>query len=186
MSASPAASRLASLLFERPAPVSRWAPLVLRLVVGGGFMQHGFAKLLRGPDMFAGILAAMGVPAPELMSWLTVGIEILGGFAIVVGAFVTLASIPMIVVLLVATFTVHLPYGFSSIKLMSVQGGVAHFGQPGYECDLLYLAGLVAIVLSGGGPLSVDHGIASRRRASRSGTGGGGANEDVVTCPGHS
>ncbi|NID16122.1 DoxX family protein [Luteibacter yeojuensis] len=162
MTAPPAGRRLASLLFERPSRFSHWAPLAIRLVVGGGFMQHGFAKLLRGPDMFAGILAAIGVPAPELMSWLTVAIEILGGLALVIGAFVTLAAIPMIVVLLVATFTVHLPYGFSSIKLMSVQNGVAHFGQPGYECDLLYLAGIVALMLSGAGPWSVDTLIARR------------------------
>lgn len=162
MSASPAGSGLASLLFERPSRFSRWAPLVLRLVIGGGFMQHGFAKLLRGPEMFAGILAAIGVPAPELMAWLTVAIEILGGFAVVIGAFVTLASIPMIVVLLVATFTVHLPYGFSSIKLQSVHNGIAHFGQPGYECDLLYLAGLLALMLYGAGPWSVDDAIAQR------------------------
>ena len=162
MSATPAGTGLASLLFERPSRFSRWAPLVLRLVIGGGFMQHGFAKLLRGPEMFAGILAAIGVPAPGLMSWLTVAIEILGGFAIVIGAFVTLAAIPMIVVLLVATFTVHLPYGFSSIKLMSVQNGIAHFGQPGYECDLLYLAGIVALMLSGAGPWSIDRLIGKR------------------------
>jgi putative oxidoreductase len=162
MSTSSAGARLTSLLFARPSRLSRWTPLVLRLVIGGGFMQHGFAKLLRGPEMFAGILAAIGVPAPELMAWLTVAIEILGGFAIVIGAFVTLVSLPMIVVLLVATFTVHLPYGFSSIKLMSVQDGVAHFGQPGYECDLLYLAGIVALVLWGAGPWSVDGRFARR------------------------
>jgi putative oxidoreductase len=152
------------LLFDRSPAVARWAPIALRLVIGGGFMQHGFAKLLRGPEMFAGILAAIGVPAPDLMAWLTVLIEIVGGLAVVVGAFVTLASIPMAVVLLVAIFTVHLPYGFSSIKLMSVEAGVAHFGQPGYECDLLYLAGLVALVFSGAGPWSVDNGIARRRK----------------------
>lgn len=162
MSAPSAGDGLASLLFQRPSRWSGLAPVVLRLVVGGGFMQHGFAKLLRGPEMFADILAAIGVPAPELMSWLTVAVEILGGFAIVTGAFVMLASIPMIVVLLVATFTVHLPYGFSSIKLMSVQNGVAHFGQPGYECDLLYLAGIVALMLMGAGPWSVDGAISKR------------------------
>ena len=155
---------LTGFLFDRPLTIARWAPLALRLIVGGGFMQHGFAKLLRGPEMFAGILAAIGVPAPELMSWLTVLIEIFGGLAILAGAFVTLASIPMVVVLLVAIFTVHLPYGFSSIKLMSVEAGVAHFGQPGYECDLLYLACLAALVLSGAGPWSVDGGIARRMR----------------------
>ena len=51
----------------------------------------------------------------------------------------------MIVVLLVAIFTVHLPNGFSSIKLQSYDAAGAHFGQPGYETDLLYVAALVAL-----------------------------------------
>jgi putative oxidoreductase len=51
---------------------------------------------------------------------------------------------------------VHLPNGFSSIKLQAVDAAGAHFGQPGYETDLLYLAALVALVLGGSGPLSVD------------------------------
>jgi len=61
---------------------------------------------------------------------------------VIVGAFIPLASIPMTIVLLLAIFTVHLPNGFSSIKLQSVVAAGAHFGQPGYETDLLYLCGL--------------------------------------------
>ena len=48
----------------------------LRLIVGYGFMQHGFAKLAKGPDAFAVILQAMGVPAPHLMAWVTILTEI--------------------------------------------------------------------------------------------------------------
>jgi putative oxidoreductase len=32
----------------------------------------------------------------------------------------------------------------------------AQFGPPGYECNLLYLACLGALVLGGAGPLSID------------------------------
>src|SRR3981081_3710511 len=35
---------------------ARWAPVPLRLIVGYGFMEHGFAKLARGPEDFATIL----------------------------------------------------------------------------------------------------------------------------------
>jgi putative oxidoreductase len=70
----------------------------------------------------------------------------------------------MIVVLAVAIFTVHLPNGFSSIKLQSVDAQGAHFGQPGYETDLLYLAGIIALVLGGPGMASVD-GWLLRRKA---------------------
>lgn len=93
-----------------------WTPIPLRLIVGYGFMEHGYAKIVKGPDHFFAILHALGVPAPQLMGWATILIELFGGFAVLMGAFVILASVPMASVLLVAVFTVHLPYGFSSIK----------------------------------------------------------------------
>jgi putative oxidoreductase len=152
------------LTFLNRTSVDRWAPIPLRLIVGYGFMQHGFAKLSKGPEAFALILHAIGVPAPHLMAWLTILIEILGGFAVLLGAFVPLAALPMAGVLLVAMFTVHWPYGFSSIKIMSVVSGRAQFGPPGYECDLLYLACLAALVLGGSGPMAIDDYLRIRRR----------------------
>src|SRR5215831_8640713 len=109
-------------------PIARWAPVPLRLIVGYGFMEHGFAKLARGPDAFPMILQALGVPAPHLMGWLTVAVEIFGGLAVLLGALIPLVSIPMAGVLLVAMFTVHLRYGFSSIKLEAVTAAGAQFG----------------------------------------------------------
>ena len=47
-------------------PIARWAPIPLRLIVGYGFMEHGFAKLAKGPDAFAHILQAISVPVPLL------------------------------------------------------------------------------------------------------------------------
>ena len=150
-----------------PPQVARWAPIPLRLIVGGGFLQHGLAKLSRGPDAFATILQALGVPAPHVMAWVTILIEVLGGLAVLVGAFVALVSLPMAALLVVAMFTVHLPYGFSSIKLMSVTAAGAQFGPPGYETDLLYLACLAALVLGGSGPLAIDGLIRGRRSIAR-------------------
>jgi putative oxidoreductase len=145
------------------ASVARWAPIPLRLIVGYGFMQHGFAKLSRGPEAFAAILHAIGVPAPHLMAWLTILVEVFGGLAVLLGALVPLASLPMAAVLLVAIITVHLPYGFSSIKLISVTSGHAQLGPPGYETNLLYLACLAALVLGGSGPMALD-GYLRRKR----------------------
>jgi len=144
---------------------TKWAPIPLRLIVGYGFMEHGFAKLHKGPDAFALILHALNVPAPHWMAWATILIELLGGLAVLLGAFVPLASLPMAAVLLVAMFTVHLPYGFSSINLKAVTAAGAQFGPPGYECDLLYLACLAVLVLGGPGVFSIDGLIASRKMA---------------------
>jgi len=146
-------------------PIARWAPVPLRLIVGYGFMEHGFAKLARGLDAFPTILQALGVPLPHLMGWLTILVEIVGGLAVLLGALVPLASIPMAAVLLVAIVTVHLPYGFSSIKLLTVTTAGAQFGPPGFETNLLYLACLAALVLAGSGPWAIDGLLAKRRKS---------------------
>jgi putative oxidoreductase len=96
------------------------------------------------------------------MAWLTILVELFGGLAVLLGLLVPLASVPMAAVLLVAIFTVHLPFGFTSIKLMAVTAAGPTFGLPGYETDLLYLACLAALVMGGSGPLAVDGLIAKR------------------------
>jgi len=143
-------------------PMARWSPIPLRLIVGYGFMQHGFAKLSRGPDAFVAILQMMGVPYPHFMTWLTILTELLGGLAILLGAFVTIVSVPMMAVLLVAMFKVHLPYGFSSINLLAVTATGAKFGPVGYEVILLYFACLAALVIGGSGPFAIDGLIGKR------------------------
>lgn len=140
-----------------------WYAIPLRLIVGFGFMEHGYAKLARGPESFTAILHALGMPAPEWLAWATILIELIGGLAVLVGAFIPIASIPMAIVLVVAIFSVHLPNGFSSIKLQAVTAAGARFGQPGYETDLLYLAALAALVLGGSGPWALDR-LYRRRR----------------------
>jgi putative oxidoreductase len=139
-----------------------YAPLPLRLIVGYGFMAHGYAKLMKGPDAFVAIVHAMGVPEPFFMAWLTILIELIGGFAVLLGAFVVPLSVPMAAVLLVAALTVHLPFGFTSIKLLAITPSGPQFGPPGTETDLLYLACLAALVMAGSGPWAADNAIAKR------------------------
>lgn len=103
-------------LFQRfavsPLPLpAAWYAIPLRLIVGYGFFAHGYAKLARGPDNFASILHAMGLPFPDLLSWATVIVELAGGVMILLGALVPLVTVPMIVVLLVAIFHVNTERG---------------------------------------------------------------------------
>jgi len=91
------------------------------------------------------------------MAWITIATELLSGIAFLIGGFVSLVSIPSVILLAVAVFTVHLPYGFISIKLLGVSNGRAQFGPPGYECDLLYIASIVVLFLMGPTPWSVDN-----------------------------
>jgi putative oxidoreductase len=119
-------------------------------------MAHGWAKLSRGPSGFAKLLTQIGAPFPETTAWVSTFVELLGGLAIFVGEFVKIVSVPLIVMMLVAMFTVHPKYGFSSINTIGLTEDGPQFGPPGYEVNLLYIAGLLALILGGAGELSID------------------------------
>jgi putative oxidoreductase len=131
-----------------------WALLPLRLAIGYGFMAHGWAKLSRGPAGFAALIRHIGLPLPMITAWATTLLELLGGLAILAGAFVPLVGVPLILTMLVAMFRVHLRYGFSSIQTIGLGPDGPLFGPPGYEVNLLYVAGLLALILGGAGGLS--------------------------------
>jgi putative oxidoreductase len=143
---------------------SRWALVPLRIVVGFGFASHGYAKLARGPEHFAVIVTALGIPAPHTMAWLTTLIELGGGIALMLGLFVIPFAVPLAVVMATAMFGVHAQYGFSSVRLKAITDAGAQFGPIGYELPLLYIVALVALALAGTTPLSVDRWFAARRR----------------------
>ncbi len=81
------------------------ALLPLRLIIGFGFMAHGYAKLSAGPQKFAEMLQTIGIPAPGLMAWMTALVEFFGGLAVLAGAFIPIVSIPLAIIMLVAMFT---------------------------------------------------------------------------------
>jgi putative oxidoreductase len=141
---------------------SQWVPVPLRLIIGIGFMVHGWAKLSRGPSGFAKLLTQIGAPLPEATAWVSTFVELLAGLALFVGAFVEVVSVPLIVMMLVAMFTVHLKHGFSSINTIGLTRNGPQFGPPGYEINLLYVAGLLALLLGGAGPLSIDRLLARK------------------------
>jgi putative oxidoreductase len=58
--------------------------------------------------------------------------------------------------MLTAMFSVHLQNGFSTVKLKAVTSSGAEFGAPGYEMNLLYIAGVLTLALGSPGPVSVD------------------------------
>lgn len=144
-------------------PSQRWPLLTLRLIVGYGFLAHGLAKWSRGPEHFGQLLQQIGLPLPATTAWAVTLLEVFGGLAILLGAFLALVSIPLIASMLVAMFTVQLRYGFSSVNTIGLTPSGPLFGPPGYEITLLYIACLVALALLGPGPLSVDGRMARRR-----------------------
>jgi putative oxidoreductase len=144
------------------ARIHRWALLALRVVVGCGFIVHGLAKWNRGPANFGKLLHVIGVPAPVPTAWLVTLLEVFGGAAILTGVLVALVSVPLIVSMLVAMFTVHWRYGFSSINTIGLTSSGPIFGPPGYEVDLLYIASLIVLARLGPGPLALGEWLRDR------------------------
>src|SRR5437764_12915480 len=116
-------------------PIARWAPVPPRLIVGYGFMEHGFAKLARGLDAFPAILQALGVPAPHLMGWLTISVEIFGGLAVLLGALGRLFRMLLAAGYLFAVFPVHLRSGFRPAMLQAHTACCGQFGPQCYDAD---------------------------------------------------
>ena len=156
----------------------RWVPVPIRIILGVGFVVHGWAKWSRGPAVFAELLKQAHVPLPLANAWLVTLLEIFGGLALLIGAFVAIVSVPLIVSMLGAMFTVNIKYGFSAVNTIGLTAEGPQLGPPGYEINLLYIAGLLALILGGAGPLSIDA-LRSRRRQGRRGESVLGGTRDV-------
>lgn len=136
----------------------RWGPLPLRLMLGMGFLVHGWPKVFsaQGHEMFVGMLTGIGVPMPGVMAWVVGILEVGGALALFAGAFVRLVTVPLIINMIVAAVTVHLASGFSWMNVTGMENGQPVFGMPGYEIPLLYMMGLASLLLTGAGAASVD------------------------------
>ena len=147
-----------------------FASIPLRLVLGIGFIYHGYPKIFNAGEheFFVGMLQNLGIPAAGLMAWVVGIVEFFGGIALILGAFVTVVSILGIINMLVAMFTVHFEHGFNFINMTMTEQGPS-FGMPGYEVNLLYIAGFLALAIAGAGAASIDRMLAQRRTAKPTG-----------------
>jgi putative oxidoreductase len=140
------------------------ALLPLRLILGYGFLAHGLAKWGRGPANFGALLHQLGAPFPTATAWAVTSLEVFGGLALIAGALVAIVSIPLILSMLVAIFTLQIRYGFSSVNTIGLTPSGPVFGPPGYEINLMYIAGLLALVLAGPSAFSLDRWLTRRTR----------------------
>jgi putative oxidoreductase len=127
-----------------------------------GVLSPWMGQVESWPAMFAELLKQAHVPLLA-NAWLVTLLEIFGGLALLIGAFVAIVSVPLIVSMLGAMFTVNIKFGFSAVKTLGLTPEGPKLGPPGYEINLLYIACLVVLVLVGAGPWSIDA-LRSRRR----------------------
>ena len=123
------------------------AMVPLRLAAGVVFVHAGYGKFQRGIDGFGEWLRGFGYPLPQLSARLVASLELVGGLALILGLFTHWVAIPLTLTMLVATYT-------NAVKLRLPFAG--NESAQGYELDLLLIAMLVALILGGSGPLSLD------------------------------
>jgi putative oxidoreductase len=128
--------------------------LIVRVVLGVIFFAHGGQKVFGwfgGPGL-RGVVSyfkqSLGVPAP--LSVLAALTEFFGGLAMIVGLLVRPAAVGLIVVMLVAIATVHWRHGF--FLNWSLEPGKGH----GFEMNLALIGMALAVLVGGGGALSID------------------------------
>ena len=102
-------------------------------------------------DKFSGYLGTLGVPLPDIFTWLVIVTEAGGAALILVGLFVRWSSIPLMVVMLFAGYLVHW------------QNGWPHEAN-GIEFAAIYSLMLLTLLCFGGGKyLSLDYWVSSNK-----------------------
>ena len=124
-----------------------WVTVPLRLAVGVVFVHAGYGKFQRGISGFGSWLGELGYPLGQPTARLVASLEVVGGLALILGLFTHWVAIPLALMMVVATYT-------NAVKLRLPFAG--NENAQGYELDLLLIAILVALILGGSGPLSLD------------------------------
>ena len=116
--------------------------LFARFAVAYGFYQPAMMKW-GGIDNVASWFGTMGIPFPTLNAYMAASTEAAGVILLTLGFMTRLISIPLIIVMIVAIFMVHLPHGFSA-------------GDNGFEIPLYYMLFLFIFLTNGAGKFSLD------------------------------
>ena len=115
--------------------------LSIRLVLAYGFFAPAKNKL-ENISSIVSWFKNLGIPFPEINAYLATGTEVLAVIFLTFGIFTRYISIPLIGIMLVAIFTVHINNGFESAK-------------NGFEIPLYYILLLFTLFFYGGGKFSV-------------------------------
>ncbi len=123
--------------------------LLARVLVAYGFYEPAMNKW-EDIGSVAQWFGSLGIPFPLLNAYMAASMEIMGVILLILGLFTRLISIPLIIIMIVAIFAVHLSNGFSA-------------GDNGFEIPLYYMIFLLTFVSHGAGKFSLDRFIFGER-----------------------
>lgn len=120
--------------------------LLLRLTIGVIFLSHGLPKLLGGVGATGEFFAQIGIPLAGLAAWVVALLETFGGALLIAGTLVTPVAALLSVHMLLGILLVHLSNGWY----------VVGPGQGGAEFNVLLIAGLVSLIVTGKGSPALE------------------------------
>ena len=121
--------------------------IIIRLIVGAVFLSEGIQKFLFSAIRGAGRFEKIGLPSPEFLGSFVGSFEIVCGLLILIGLLTRLASIPLIIIMLVAIVT-------TKSEVLAEKGfwEMMH----GSRTDWAMLLGSLFLLIKGGGFWSAD------------------------------
>lgn len=124
--------------------------LLFRLILAYGFLEPA-TKKWSDIGAIAQWFGSMGIPFPTMNAYLAASTEIAAVILLPLGLGTRIISIPLMITMLVAIFSVHITHGFSA-------------GSNGFEIPLYYLLMIFALFVNGAGKISIDHLIHKSRQ----------------------
>lgn len=121
--------------------------ILIRLIVGAVFLSEGIQKFIFPAIRGAGRFEKIGLPSPEFLGSFVGFFEILCGILILIGLFTRLASIPILIIMLVAMAT-------TKVEVLENDGFWAMLH--GSRTDWAMLLGAIFLIIEGGGKWSID------------------------------
>ena len=116
---------------------------LIRIVAGVIFMAHGYQKFfVMGIEGTTGFFTSLGVPLPGIAAIIVSTLELVGGFALLIGFMTRLIAIPLAIDIATAIFLFHGRNGF--------------FVPKGVEFVMLLMTSAIALVIGGPGAFSID------------------------------
>jgi uncharacterized membrane protein YphA (DoxX/SURF4 family) len=136
------------------------ANILIRLVVGGVFLNEGILKFLYPAAQAAGRFAKIGIPHPDFFGPFVGGVETVCGAMLILGLLTRPAAIALFIDISVAIFTTKIPvmlgHGYLGFSLMKLD----HYGFLSMvheaRTDFSMWFGLLFLLCSGPGRWSVD------------------------------
>ena len=128
--------------------------ILIRFMVGAVFLSEGIQKFLFSDTLGAGRFAKIGLPLPEFLGNFVGSFDILCSALVLPGLFTRLASIPLIIIMIVAIAK-------TKADVLATQGfwEMLH----GSRTNWAMLLGSIFLLIKGGGLWSLDYKLLNKK-----------------------